>query len=139
MSPAAKSDRKKASAASPNGRANAQTMAASQREISVSEFFSRNRHLLDFDNPRRALLTAIKEAVDNSLDACEEAGIMPEVVVHIEQCGPYQRVFLRAQSAFFGRDAGGHRTIQSADPQIDGCGHKTNRRCFEERSVCTAL
>ena len=85
MSPAAKSDRKKASAASKNGRANAQTMAASQREISVSEFFSRNRHLLGFDNPRRALLTAIKEAVDNSLDACEEAGIMPEVAVHIEQ------------------------------------------------------
>jgi DNA topoisomerase VI subunit A len=56
MSSAAKSDRKKASAASKNGRANAQTMAASQREISVSEFFSRNRHLLGFDNPRRALL-----------------------------------------------------------------------------------
>ena len=56
-----------------NGRATAQSMAANQREISVSEFFSRNRHLLGFDNPRRALLTGVKEAVDNSLDACEEA------------------------------------------------------------------
>ncbi len=63
-------------------------MAASQKEISVSEFFAKNRHLLGFDNPRKALLTTIKEAVDNSLDACEEAGILPEVWVHIEQAGP---------------------------------------------------
>ncbi|QDT01081.1 DNA topoisomerase VI subunit B [Adhaeretor mobilis] len=68
-------------------RATAQTMAASQRDISVSEFFAKNRHLLGFDNPRKALLTTIKEAVDNSLDACEEAGILPEIWVHIEQTG----------------------------------------------------
>lgn len=66
-------------------RATAQTMAASQRDISVSEFFAKNRHLLGFDNPRKALLTTVKEAVDNSLDACEEAGITPEIWVHIEQ------------------------------------------------------
>ena len=63
-------------------------MAASQRDISVSEFFAKNRHLLGFDNPRKALLTTIKEAVDNSLDACEEAGILPEIWVHIEQTAP---------------------------------------------------
>ncbi|MEX0677747.1 MAG: DNA topoisomerase VI subunit B, partial [Pirellulales bacterium] len=68
-------------------RATAQSMAASQRDISVSEFFAKNRHLLGFDNPRKALLTTIKEAVDNSLDACEEAGILPEIWVHIEQTG----------------------------------------------------
>jgi DNA topoisomerase-6 subunit B len=68
-------------------RATAQTMAAAQRDISVSEFFAKNRHLLGFDNPRKALLTAVKEAVDNSLDACEEAGILPEMWVHIEQTG----------------------------------------------------
>ncbi len=62
-------------------------MAASQRDISVSEFFAKNRHLLGFDNPRKALLTTIKEAVDNSLDACEEAGILPEVWVHVEATG----------------------------------------------------
>ncbi len=62
-------------------------MAASQRDISVSEFFAKNRHLLGFDNPRKALLTTIKEAVDNSLDACEEAGILPEIWVHVEQTG----------------------------------------------------
>jgi len=62
-------------------------MAASQRDISVSEFFAKNRHLLGFDNPRKALLTTVKEAVDNALDACEEAGILPEVWVHIERLG----------------------------------------------------
>ena len=56
-------------------------MAKAQRNISVSEFFAKNRHLLGFDNPRKALLTAVKEAVDNSLDACEEAGILPEVEI----------------------------------------------------------
>ncbi len=62
-------------------------MAAAQRDISVSEFFAKNRHLLGFDNPRKALLTTVKEAVDNSLDACEEAGIVPELWVHIQQTG----------------------------------------------------
>jgi DNA topoisomerase-6 subunit B len=66
-------------------RATAQSMATKQRDISVSEFFAKNRHLLGFDNPRKALLTTIKEAVDNSLDACEEAGILPEIWVHVEQ------------------------------------------------------
>jgi DNA topoisomerase-6 subunit B len=73
----------------PNGEAHesggtvAHQLAAKQREISVSEFFTKNRHLLGFDNPRKALLTAIKEAVDNSLDACEEARILPDVSVEI--------------------------------------------------------
>ena len=59
-------------------------MGARQRDISVSEFFTKNRHLLGFDNPRKALLTCVKEAVDNALDAAEEAGILPEVVVTLE-------------------------------------------------------
>ncbi len=63
----------------------AETLAAAQREISVSEFFAKNRHLLGFDNKRKALLTTVKEAVDNSLDACEEAGILPEIWVQIDQ------------------------------------------------------
>ena len=61
----------------------AEDMAMQQREISVAEFFTKNRHLLGFDNPRKALLTTIKEGVDNSLDACEEAGILPDVKVII--------------------------------------------------------
>ncbi|MFM7078003.1 MAG: hypothetical protein ACKO3G_18320, partial [Planctomycetaceae bacterium] len=73
--------------APPKRRASAQTLAAGQRDISVSEFFAKNRHLLGFDSPRKALLTSVKEAVDNSLDACEEAGILPEIWVHIEPVG----------------------------------------------------
>jgi len=78
-----------AAAAKPTAkrRATAQTLAAGQRDISVSEFFAKNRHLLGFDSPRKALLTSVKEAVDNALDACEEAGILPEIWVHIEQVG----------------------------------------------------
>jgi DNA topoisomerase-6 subunit B len=64
-------------------RATAESLAQKQREISVSEFFVKNRHLLGFDNPSKALLTTIKEAVDNSLDACEEAGIVPELRIEV--------------------------------------------------------
>src|SRR5262245_27143161 len=60
-------------AATPRPSMPAVEMGARQREISVSEFFTKNRHLLGFDNPRKALLTCVKEAVDNALDACEEA------------------------------------------------------------------
>ncbi len=66
-------------------RETAESMASRQREISVSEFFAKNRHLLGFDNPRRALLTTVKEAVDNALDACEEAGVLPDIAVEVLQ------------------------------------------------------
>ena len=65
--------------------ATAESMAKAQQSISVSEFFVKNRHLLGFDNPRKALLTTVKEAVDNSLDACEEAGILPVITIKINQ------------------------------------------------------
>jgi len=65
----------------------AEEMAKKQRDISVAEFFEKNRHLLGFDNKRKALLTAVKEAVDNSLDACEEAGILPELSVELIDMG----------------------------------------------------
>jgi DNA topoisomerase-6 subunit B len=67
--------------------ASAESMARRQRDISVSEFFLKNRHLLGFDNPRKALLTTVKEAVDNALDACEEADVIPEIAVEIRQVG----------------------------------------------------
>jgi DNA topoisomerase-6 subunit B len=56
----------------------AEELAKGQRAISVTEFFEKNRHLLGFDNKQKALLTCVKEAVDNSLDACEELGHMQE-------------------------------------------------------------
>jgi DNA topoisomerase-6 subunit B len=73
------------SAKAPGGRSSATELAKQQRDISISEFFAKNRHLLGFDNPSKALLTTIKEGVDNSLDACEEGGILPDVLVAIEQ------------------------------------------------------
>jgi len=60
-------------------------MAGRQRDISVSEFFLKNRHLLGFDTPAKALVTAVKEAVDNALDACEEAGILPDISVEVRE------------------------------------------------------
>ena len=72
-------------ASAPRRGATAEMLAEQQREISVSEFFAKNRHLLGFDNKRKALLTTVKEAVDNSLDACEEGGILPELEITIKQ------------------------------------------------------
>ena len=69
----------------PRKGSSAEEMASRQREISVSEFFAKNRHLLGFDNPRKALLTTVKEAVDNALDACEEAGVLPDIHIEILQ------------------------------------------------------
>ncbi|HEX7077969.1 MAG TPA: DNA topoisomerase VI subunit B [Candidatus Eisenbacteria bacterium] len=77
--PAAKADAKKIV------RLTAADLAEKQREISVSEFFTKNRHLLGFDSPAKALLTTVKEAVDNALDACEEAGILPDLIIEIQE------------------------------------------------------
>ncbi|HYA57003.1 MAG TPA: DNA topoisomerase VI subunit B [Thermoplasmata archaeon] len=63
----------------------AQQLAAKQREISVAEFFERNRQILGFDNPQRALLTTVKEGVDNSIDGAEEARVLPEVLVEVSK------------------------------------------------------
>jgi len=60
-------------------------LAKELREISVAEFFEKNRHLLGYDNPTKALLTVVKEMVDNSVDACEESGILPDVRVSVKQ------------------------------------------------------
>ncbi|HCQ65501.1 MAG TPA: DNA topoisomerase VI subunit B [Rhodobacteraceae bacterium] len=68
-------------------RVSAEDLAARQRDISVSAFFLRNRHLLGFDTPAKALVTAVKEAVDNAIDACEDAGILPEIAVRITRRG----------------------------------------------------
>jgi len=69
--------------ARPRAGRSAADLATRQRDISVSEFFAKNRHLLGFDNPSKALLTTVREAVDNSLDACEEAGILPDLGIEI--------------------------------------------------------
>ncbi|GGL22197.1 DNA topoisomerase VI subunit B [Halarchaeum grantii] len=67
----------------------AEELAASQREISIAEFFEKNKHMLGFDSGARGLVTAVKEAVDNALDATEEAGILPDIYVEIQEHGDY--------------------------------------------------
>jgi len=62
----------------------AHDLAKKQKEISVAEFFERNKHILGFGNQTRALITSVKEGVDNGLDACEEASILPEIYVEIK-------------------------------------------------------
>lgn len=63
----------------------AEDLARQQRSISVAEFFEKNKHLLGFDSPTRGIITTIKEAVDNALDACEEATVLPDVFVLIKK------------------------------------------------------
>ena len=65
----------------------ADILAKELKEISVAEFFEKNRHLLGYENPTKSLLTVVKECVDNSIDACEEAGILPEISVSVKQTG----------------------------------------------------
>ena len=76
---------KKSGARSSDEIVSGETLAKKQRDISVSEFFAKNRHLLGFDNPSKALLTTIKELVDNSLDAADEARIPADVEIIVDQ------------------------------------------------------
>ncbi len=82
---AARAEAKSEGADGASSRRSAAELGKQARDISVSEFFAKNRHLLGFDNPSKALLTTVKEGVDNSLDACEEARILPDVRVEIAQ------------------------------------------------------
>lgn len=65
----------------------AEKMAKEMREVSVAEFFEKNRHLLGYENPSKSLITVVKEAVDNALDATNEAGILPDIYVSVKQVG----------------------------------------------------
>jgi DNA topoisomerase-6 subunit B len=61
----------------------AQKLASNQKQVAISEFFEKNKHFLGFDSLARSLITAVKEAVDNALDACEEARILPTIRIQI--------------------------------------------------------
>jgi DNA topoisomerase-6 subunit B len=56
-------------------------------QSSTAEYFAKNLQQVGFSSPAKAVLTTLKEAVDNSLDACEEFGILPEISVVIEKKG----------------------------------------------------
>ena len=70
----------------------AEELAESQRAISIAEFFEKNKHMLGFDSGARGLVTAVKEAVDNALDATEEAGHLPDIYIEIREVGGYYRL-----------------------------------------------
>ncbi|MGE0527568.1 MAG: DNA topoisomerase VI subunit B [Bdellovibrionales bacterium] len=55
---------------------------------STAEYFAKNLQQVGFSSPSKAVLTTLKEAVDNSLDACEEAGILPDIQIEIQKLGP---------------------------------------------------
>ena len=57
-------------------------------QISPSEFFYRNRDLAGFSNPTRSLYTAVREFVENALDACDHNGIFPDVLLTIKAVDP---------------------------------------------------
>jgi len=54
------------------------------KEISPADFFYRNRDIAGFSNPVRSTYMAIRELIENSLDACEEAGILPDVYIRVK-------------------------------------------------------
>ncbi len=63
----------------------AEKLAQKQREISIAEFFEKNRQILGFDSSARSLITSVKEGVDNALDACEESGVLPDILIEIQK------------------------------------------------------
>ena len=71
----------------PNGVDQDIESGSDHREISVAEFFEKNKHLLGFENAQKSIITVVKEAIDNSLDACEEDQILPELHVLIDEIG----------------------------------------------------
>lgn len=63
-------------------------MAKQITSSSTAEYFAKNLQQVGFSSPTKAVLTTLKEAVDNALDACEEAGILPEITVMVKKVGP---------------------------------------------------
>lgn len=54
---------------------------------STAEYFAKNLQQVGFSSPLKAVLTTLKEAVDNSLDACEQTGILPELEIEVSKVG----------------------------------------------------
>ncbi len=80
--------------AAPGERDIAEELAETQRQISIAEFFEKNKQMLGFDSAARALITTVKEAVDNALDATEEAGFLPDIYVEIKEHNEYYTVIV---------------------------------------------
>ena len=57
------------------------------REVGVAEFFRKNLQMLGYSGAIRSFTTIIHEFMTNSLDACEEYGILPKITVKIKDIG----------------------------------------------------
>lgn len=107
----------------------AQSLADEQKQTSIAEFFKQNKQMLGFGSKTRAIVTAVKEGVDNSLDAAEEAGILPDIRVNIEKKEQYYTVTIEdngpgipkdSMSSVFGKLLYGsrfHRRVQTRGQQ----------------------
>ena len=106
------------------------------REHSVAEFFKKNRQMLGFAGKVKSLTTVVHEAVTNSLDACEEAKILPNLYVKIENVNSHLKVMIEDNGpgipeAYIGKALGQmlagtkfHRYVQQRGQQgigISGC------------------
>lgn len=106
------------------------------KETSITEFFRKNKAHLGYSGSIRSLTTVIHEMVTNSLDACEEAGIQPEISIGIKKLGN-NHYLVRSEdngpgipikhiSGVFGKMLAGtkfHRNIQLRGPAgYRGCG-----------------
>lgn len=100
------------------------------RTQSVSEFFRKNAAMLGYTGKIRSLTTLIHEGVTNALDACEDARILPDIRVEVEELGPEHYsvtiednasgIPLKFVPEVFGRMLAGskaHRNIQSRGQQ----------------------
>ncbi len=65
------------------------------KEHSVAEFFKKNKQMLGFAGKTRSLTTIVHEYITNSLDACEEAKILPEIKVEISELPNGQEGFYK--------------------------------------------
>jgi DNA topoisomerase VI subunit B len=64
------------------------------KEVSITEFFRKNKAHLGYSGKLRSLTTIVHELVTNSLDACEEAGILPDIEMTLKQLGPEHYMFI---------------------------------------------
>jgi len=63
----------------------ARKMASRMKEVSFSEFIAKNPHLVGFESSVKMLPMSVHELMTNSMDACEEAGTLPEIWVELRQ------------------------------------------------------
>ena len=71
--------------------------SSGMQQASISEFFEKNKHFLGFDTLPRSIITAVKESVDNSLDAAEEKRILPDISVEIRKTKKKDELLLICQ------------------------------------------